>query len=84
MHGILDMDIDFIVSCHASCRTSPARRFDDFFISFAGFGLWESPPSISLRVTRKPRFTGRRQRLEGKGLVVAREGISTPSTPYLR
>jgi hypothetical protein len=46
--------------------------------------IWELPPSISLRVTRKPGFTGRCQRFKGKGLVVAKEGISTPSAPYLR
>jgi hypothetical protein len=51
---------------------------------FAGFVLWESPLSIGLRVTGKPGFTGRHQRSKGKGLVMAREGINTPSAPYLR
>jgi hypothetical protein len=43
--------------------------------------IWESPPTISLRVTRKLEFIGRCQRFEGKGLVVVGEGISTPSAP---
>jgi len=40
------------------CRTSTARRpFGDF--SFRCFiGSWASPPSILLRVTRKPGCTG--------------------------
>lgn len=53
--------------------------------SFCFFYLiWESPSSIWLMVTKKPRFTGRCQRFEGKGLVVARKDISTLNIPYLR
>ena len=52
-----------------------------FILSFV---LWESSPSIPLRVTRKPECIGRCQRFEGKVLVVAREGFNTPSAPYLR
>jgi hypothetical protein len=62
----------------------PRTAIRRFFVKFARLVLWELPPSIPLRVTRKPGFTGHCQRFEGKGLVVAREGISTPSTPYLR
>jgi len=46
--------------------------------------FWESQPSIWFRVTGKPGCTGLCQRFEGKGLVVVRESISTPSAPYLR
>jgi hypothetical protein len=54
------------------------------FCLFALICSWESPPSIRFRVTRKPICTGLCQRFTGKGLVVAREGISTRSAPYLR
>jgi hypothetical protein len=40
------------------CRTSLARRFGDLSLGLLDLGSWESPPSISLRATRKPEFTG--------------------------
>jgi hypothetical protein len=66
------------------CRTSPAQRFSDILLCLLDSGSWKSPPSIALRVTRKPRCTGFRQKLEDKRLDMARKGINTPSTPYLR
>ena len=47
------------------------------------FGSFESPPSNLLKATRKPGYRSY-QRFAGKELVVVREGISTPNTPYLR
>ena len=44
------------------------------------FGSLESPPSNSLRATRKPDVLVFSE-IAGKGLVVVREGISTPNAP---
>jgi len=62
-----------------------AASAGDFFVSRFCFdlGSWESPPSNLLKATRKPGYWSY-QRFVGKGLVVIREGISTPNTPYLR
>ncbi|KAJ6881554.1 hypothetical protein NC651_028216 [Populus alba x Populus x berolinensis] len=94
----------------AECGTSKnpcGIGLGNFFVSprFALIGSLESPPSISLKATRKPECTGlirdsqsppsnslRATRkpdvlvlseIAGKGLVVVREGISTPNAPYL-
>jgi hypothetical protein len=45
---------------------------------------WKSPPSIGLRVIRKPKFTGRCQRSKGKKLIMTKKNISTPSALYLK
>jgi hypothetical protein len=60
----------------------PRATSDGDFRSFPCF--WESPPSIWFKGTRKPRCTGPYQTFTGKGHVVARKNISTPSAPYLR
>jgi len=52
-------------------------------LRFALIGSLESPPSNLLKATRKPGYWSY-QRFAGKKLVVVREGISTPNTPYLR
>ena len=41
-------------------------------------------PSVAHSVLGSPDLHWSSQRFEGKGLVAYREGISTPSTPYLR
>jgi len=75
-----------VASPRLSCRTSKIRAAsaDDFsFVRFALIGSLESPPSNLLKATRKPGYWSY-QRFAGKGLVVVREGISTPNAPYLR
>jgi hypothetical protein len=41
-----------------SCRMSPARRLFGDFSFVCLIGSWESPPSIWLRVTKKPGYIG--------------------------
>jgi hypothetical protein len=71
------------VVCLRVSHVTRMASVDDFSFVWL-IGYWESPPSIWFRVTRKPRCTGLYQRFTGKGLVVVREGISTPNAPYLR
>ena len=63
-------------------RAASTGDFSRFIVCFE-FGSLESPPSNSLRATRKPDVLVL-SKIAGKGLVVVREGISTPNTPYLR
>jgi hypothetical protein len=62
-----------------------ASAGDFIFVTFGliEFGSLESPPSNLLKATRKPGYWSY-QRFASKGLVMVREGISTPNTPYLR
>ena len=60
-----------------------ASAGDFILLRFALISSLESPPSNLLKATRKPGYWSY-QRFAGKGLVVVREGISTPNTPYLR
>ena len=70
----------------ATKKKKSARGIGWRFLSllhFLEFGSLESPPSNSLRATRKPDVLVLSE-IAGKGLVVGREGISTPNAPYLR
>ena len=75
-------NIKLVARRKKSWRAASAGDFS-CMLRLPEFDSLESPPSNSLRATRKPDVLDLSE-IAGKGLVVVRKGISTPNAPYLR